>query len=104
VGNAARDLSQARQDVRDADPTMGREAEQLLKELQKLSLAGASGAQLDERIQRQLLPALERLELELRRKVDEQRSGQVRSAGSEPVPTGYSESVAEYFRRLSKTK
>ena len=104
MGNAARDLSQARQDVRETDAGLGRDAEQLLKELQKLNLASASGPQLDERIQRQLLPALERLELELRRKVEGEKSGQVRSAGSEPVPTGYSESVAEYFRRLSKGK
>ena len=33
--------------------------------------------------------------MELRRKVDEQRSGHVRSTGSEPVPTGYSESALE---------
>ena len=104
VGNAIRDLSQARQDVRETDGQIGREADQLLKELQRLNLAQASNAQMDERIQRQLLPELERLELELRRKVDEQKAGQVRSAGSEPVPTGYSESVAEYFRRLSKGK
>lgn len=75
-----------------------------MQEIQRLNIGQASGPQLDERIQRQLLPALERLELELRRKVNDQKAGQVRSAGSEPVPTGYSESVADYFRRLSKAK
>jgi len=50
----------------------------------------------------QIVPALRELELALRRKLDEQQLGQVRSAGSDPVPQGYSKAVAEYFRRLSK--
>ncbi len=45
---------------------------------------------------------MERLELELRRKLEDKNSDQVRSAGSETVPAGYSDAVADYFRKLSK--
>jgi hypothetical protein len=47
---------------------------------------------------------VERLEVQVRRQLDEQQGGQVRNAGSEPVPAGYSDAVADYFRRLSKSK
>ena len=42
--------------------------------------------------------------MELRRKVDEAGGGSVRSPGAEPVPQGYADAVAEYFRKLSKSK
>ena len=47
---------------------------------------------------------MERLELELRRKLDDKNGDQVRSAGSETIPQGYSGAVADYFRKLSKSK
>ncbi len=50
----------------------------------------------------QLVPALRHLELILRRKVEEQQAGQVRTAPGDPIPPGYSGAVAEYFRRLSQ--
>ena len=40
----------------------------------------------------------------LRRQTDEEHGAQVRNSGSEPVPAGYSDAVADYFRRLSKGK
>jgi hypothetical protein len=36
--------------------------------------------------------------------LDEQAGGNVRSTASQPVPAGYAEAVAEYFRRLSRDK
>jgi hypothetical protein len=45
---------------------------------------------------------LEQIELELRRRIDGDAPGQVRSGPGEPVPPGYADAVAEYFRRLSK--
>jgi len=39
-----------------------------------------------------------------RRKLEEKNSDQVRSAGSETVPPGYSNAVADYFRKLSQGK
>ena len=51
---------------------------------------------------RRLLSLLEQLELQVRRKVEEEQGGQVRTSVSEPVPEEYREAVAEYFRRLSR--
>jgi hypothetical protein len=50
------------------------------------------------------LAQLEQIELELRRKIDGDAPGQVRSGPGEPVPPGYAEAVADYFRRLSKAR
>lgn len=50
----------------------------------------------------QIVPALRHLELILRRKIEEQQAGQVRTSPGDPIPPGYSGAVAEYFRRLSK--
>ena len=49
-----------------------------------------------------MLPALDRLEIELRRRLDEQLAENVRTATPEKAPDGYADAVAEYFRRLSK--
>ena len=43
---------------------------------------------------------VDKLELQLRRQADE-KSGQIRSSDSAPVPSGYQDAVADYFRRLS---
>ena len=56
-----------------------------------------------ERSPAQALAALEQLELLLRRKLEDKQS-QAHSGLNDRIPTGYSEAVAEYFRRLSKTK
>ena len=40
----------------------------------------------------------------MRRELANEDSGQVRSAGAERAPAGFAESVAEYFRKLSKGK
>jgi hypothetical protein len=49
----------------------------------------------------ELLAGLEQLEMKLRRQLDDP-AGQVRSGAGQPVPAGYRDSVADYFRRLSK--
>jgi hypothetical protein len=96
-------LNEVRQDVRSTDAEYARELDQIMRDLQRVYNGPVDSAKMDDTIARDLLPALERLELELKSKVDQQK-GQVRSAGSEPVPQGYADSVAEYFRRLSKGK
>lgn len=60
--------------------------------------------ELEGRINREVLPNIERLELELRRKLDQKNGDEVRSAGTETIPPGYSNAVADYFRKLSKGK
>jgi len=54
-------------------------------------------------IESQMLTGVEQIELQLRRQLDDQ-GGTVRSDSADPVPQGYADAVAEYFRRLSKEK
>jgi len=51
---------------------------------------------------REILPNLESLEVKLRRQVEEQGGGQVKSGATDKVPPGFSRDVEEYFRKLSK--
>lgn len=69
-----------------------------------LNPVAQNDAELEGRISREVLPNIERLELELRRKLDEKNGDQVRSAGTETIPQGYSDAVADYYRKLSKGK
>jgi hypothetical protein len=45
---------------------------------------------------------MDKLELQIRREMDGQKSGQVRTGDAQRVPDGYQDSVADYFRRLSQ--
>lgn len=63
----------------------------------------SNDAELSTRLSHEVLPEMERLELDLRRKLDDKNADQVRSAGAEIVPPGYSDAVADYFRKLSKS-
>ena len=95
-----RDMSQLRDFIR-THPEYSNEVLQLLH---AMSPAYANDSELSQRISREVIPQMERLELELRRQLDEKNSDQVRSAGAEHVPAGYSDAIAEYFRKLSKGK
>jgi hypothetical protein len=46
---------------------------------------------------------VDKLELQLRRELDDKEPGQIRSGDSLRVPSGYKDAVAEYFRRLSQS-
>jgi hypothetical protein len=72
--------------------------------MKSLNPAYQNDGELTQRLNREVLPEMERLELELRRKLDDKNGDQVRSAGSETIPPGYSGAVADYFRKLSKGK
>ena len=95
-----RDVSQLRDFIR-THPEYSNEVLQLLH---TMNPAYVNDAELSQRIGREVIPQMERLELELRRQLDEKNSDQVRSAGSEHLPAGYSDAIAEYFRKLSKGK
>lgn len=95
-----RDLNQVRQWMQE-NPDLSTDVQGAMRDLQRLYYG--NDAELAGRLSRQFLPELERLELEIRRKL-EANGDQVRSAGSETIPNGYADAVAEYFRRLSKTK
>jgi hypothetical protein len=100
-----RALEQA-QPLLEGNKELSRDLQNLLREFQSMQAQGgpAASALLDERIRSQLLGDVEQIELQLRRMLEEKQGGNVRSGASQPVPAGYSEAVAEYFRRLSKDK
>jgi hypothetical protein len=96
-----RDLNQLRDFVR-ANPDVAGDYSNLSRALNPQF--ATNDAELSQRLSHEVLPELERLELELRRKLEDKNSDQVRSAGSDTVPPGYSDAVADYFRKLSKSK
>jgi hypothetical protein len=57
--------------------------------------------ELEARIDREVLPSLARLELELSRQAGAQPTG-ARTAATETAPEKYKDAVAEYFRKLSR--
>ncbi|MDP3001255.1 MAG: hypothetical protein Q8N47_27480 [Bryobacterales bacterium] len=99
-----RELQSLGRDLRD-DPQAGREIQQAIREIERLDAARFPGnPELVARLRDQVLPSIEQLELLLRRKLEERQSGQVRSATGERIPQGYGAAVAEYYRRLSRSK
>ena len=99
-----RDLAKLRQSL-EGNAEAIRDIQDVLAEMRRLDPSRFPGnPELLERLRTQVLPALEQIEVQLRRQADDQQGGQVRDAGAEPAPPGYSGAVAEYFRRLSKGK
>ncbi len=96
-----RDLNQIRDFIRQ-NPDVSGDYSNLSRALNPNFLS--NDAELSNRLNHEVLPEMERLELDLRRKLEEKNSDQVRSAGAETVPPGYSDAVADYFRKLSKSK
>jgi hypothetical protein len=96
-----RDLNQIRDFIRQ-NPDMQGDYSNLSRALNPGFVS--NDAELSNRLSHEVLPEMERLELDLRRKLEDKNSDQVRSAGSESVPPGYSDAVADYFRKLSQGK
>lgn len=106
-----RDLQQLRQAIgqqqqgQAAGDDLGKDVEALIRQMQQIDPSKFPGnPQLVERIRSQVLPAMEQLEVQLRRQMEEQNSGQVKTGTGGKIPQGYSEAVAEYYRRLGKVK
>jgi hypothetical protein len=99
---ASREVEHLRRAVQD-DPAARREADELVRALQKLDPKRFPGnpAMVDELYGR-VLSGVDRLELQLRHEAANSMPGQVRSDSAAPVPEGYQDPVADYFRRLSK--
>lgn len=76
-------------------------ADDLLQSIAPLSLR-QDPAELSGRIDREILPNIARLELQMKQKLG--ISNTAHGSESETVPEAYRDSVAEYFRRLSKAK
>jgi hypothetical protein len=100
--NALSQLNQLRQDVRDQPEPLA-DIQDLIRQMQQLDPSRFPGnPALVEQLHTQVLNTMDKVELQLRRELDDKEPGQIRSGDSLTVPPGYQESVAEYFRRLSK--
>jgi hypothetical protein len=94
-----RDLNELRHMVQN-DPQVAKEVADLVRRMQQLDPSRFPGnPAMVERMQRELLSSVNKLELVLRR---EGASGGARAGKASAVPTEYQESVADYYRRLSK--
>jgi hypothetical protein len=99
---ALRELSALRPDVRGEPGTLAG-TEKLIRELQRLGPGWFQGNRaLAEQLSTQVLSNVDKLELQLRRELDDKQ--QIHAGDSFRVPPGYQDSVAEYFRRLSKAR
>ena len=96
-----RQLNRMQQSVR-SDPATAKDIQQLLNEVGRLDPRrfNADPARLAQ-LEQKLFAEVEQAELILRRKIDE-ANGSIRTSAPQDVPPGYSDAVAEYFRRLSR--
>jgi hypothetical protein len=100
---ATRELNDMRQMFKD-NPDLTRQLGDVEREISRLAVGDISSAELQNRLNREVLPNLESLEVQLRRQVEQQNGVQVRSGSTDKVPAGYAAAVEEYFRKLSKGK
>jgi hypothetical protein len=98
---AQRDLNALRQTLRGEPGPLG-DIQDLLREISHLDPRRFPGnpAMLEE-LRGRVLASMDKLELQVRRDVDDKRTGQVRTGDALRVPDGYQEPVARYFRSLS---
>jgi hypothetical protein len=86
-------------------PETREEAARLIRRMEQLDPSRFAGnPALLERLRGEIVPGLEDLELLLRRDVEKNQQGQVRSGSGAKVPPKYAEAVAEYYRKLSRGK
>jgi hypothetical protein len=94
------ELSQVRH-LAQNDPAAQKEIDDLVREMQKLDPRRFPGnPALVEQLNTEVLGAVDKLELQLRR--DQQGPGEARTTKEPVVPAGYEDAVAEYYRRLGK--
>jgi hypothetical protein len=95
------ELDRLRQTLKD-DPESLRQVQELIHEMQGLDPNRFPGnPALVEQLRGQVLSDVDKLELQLRRNLDGKQAGEVRNSESLPIPPGYEDAVAAYFRRLS---
>jgi hypothetical protein len=94
-----RALNQLRQMVED-NPEAAKEVAELARQMQLFEPSRFPGnPAMLEQMHRQVLSSVDKLELQLQR---DAASTQARTGKSSAVPSGYQESVADYYKRLSK--
>lgn len=120
AGRTLDEIQRLRDDVASGRPTIGGGRQQAMDDLAALGredqslrsyaddamgslqrLYGQNGL-LDERLNERALRSLDRLQLELSRRVGQTGPAAAHAGVSEESPEAYRESVAEYFRRISK--
>jgi hypothetical protein len=95
------ELNRLRQRIKD-DPQTTKQIAELTRQMEHLDPSRFPGnPAMVEEMQRQILSSLDRLELQLQH---DGISPQARTGRSYSVPPGYQDSVAEYYRRLSKSQ
>jgi hypothetical protein len=97
--DALRQLSGLRQQIGTGDRQLREDVDGALWSLNRLY--GARSGLLESRISHEVLPSLERLEVELSRRVGNDGEN-ARTAASESAPEKYRDAVAEYFKKLSR--
>lgn len=94
-------LHQLRQTVQ-SDPRAAKEVADLVRQMQRLDPSRFPGnPAMVEQMHRDVLSSVDRLELQLLRNAS---STQAHTGKSYAIPSGYQESVAEYYKRLSKNR
>ena len=73
--DAVRELNELRQQFKD-DPEVSKQITDLEREVERLETGDIAGAELQMRLDRTILPNLERLEVQLRRQAEEKGNGQ----------------------------
>ncbi len=99
LSSAIEQLSQLRQQLDGPDRQLRQDINGALWSLNRLY--GARSGLLESRINQEVLPSLERLEVELSRRVGKTEDA-ARTAQSESAPEKYRAAVAEYFKKLSQ--
>jgi hypothetical protein len=96
------DLQSVRRAVAD-DPAAKRQVDDLIRSMQQLDPRRFPGnPQVVDQLFAEVRSGVDRLELQLGHDPADDTRGVVRNAESLPVPDGYQDAVAEYYRRLSK--
>jgi hypothetical protein len=86
------------------NPESRDDIDRLIREMQRIDPTRFAGnPALIERMRTQILPSLESLELQLRRQLEES-AGAPRAGSTDRIPAGYSNAVAEYYRKLGRAK
>jgi hypothetical protein len=94
-----RDLNQLRQMIQ-GDPQTAKEVAELTRQMQQLDPSRFPGnPAMVEQMHREVINSVDKLELQLQR---EGLSSEARTGKPYAIPGGYQDSVAEYYRRLSK--
>ena len=94
-------LNQVRAVVQDS-PEARQQLQSLIDQMRNLDPKRFPGnPALVEQMHQQLVSGVDALELQLRRQLDAGRGGTIRNADPTKIPSGYQDSVAEYYRKLS---